>query len=91
MDLLFERYASPFLLLDEVIKQERLMDFIYELDLIKDDEKTFNVWLHKIDDQGYREFKESCKPKPTNNVSKEADLEAVIKNSNDILNSFIPS
>lgn len=89
MDLLFNRYASPYLLLDEIISQNRLVEFINELGYIKDDEKTFDVWLHKVEDKTFDEFKESLrsKPKPNNKVN----LEAAIKNSKNILNNFVPT
>lgn len=92
MDLLFNRYASPYLILDEIIGQGRLLEFIYELDEIREEEKNRELWLSKFkifSDIEYHDFIKSLKPKiKTNNKS---NLEAAIKISNDMLNNFQPS
>ena len=90
MDLLFKRYANPYLILDEVIEQERLVEFVYELDLIKQDEKIFDIWLHKIYDKDYVDYKESCMPKTKPKISND-NLEAAVKNSKEMLINFVPS
>ena len=89
MDLLFRRYASPFLLLDGMLETGRFSDYVLKFIDIQNDEKIYNLWLHKCYDKSYAEFKdqvtESAKP------ADPVDLEATIRESEDILKSFIPA
>ena len=88
MDLLFSKYASPYLLLDQVIEEKRLMEFIYMLYETKQEKELTDIWLHKVFDKNYIDFKEGLKPriKPSNN-----SLKATIKKSYNMLNKFSPS
>ena len=93
MDLLFKRYANPFLLLNQVISQKRLVDFIYELSEIKKEEDTFETWLKKytiLNDIQYHEYKAKVDEisKPKDESSNEQNLEAAFKNTFNILDSF---
>ena len=89
MDLLFQRYASPYLLLNEVIAQKRLVEFLHELGQIKRESELENIWLHKVFNQSYSDFKNACNVQSVENSSKK--LKAAIINSREMLNSFIPS
>lgn len=90
MDLLFHRYASPFLLLDTYIEQGRLFDFIIEFFNIRNDEMTWDVWLHKIYDQSYEDFKNSIDGiQESREITKE-QVETTIKDSQNILINFSP-
>ena len=53
MDLLFRRYASPFLLLDEVIKNNRLSEFVAEVMKSENERQTWEFYLHKVFDKSY--------------------------------------
>lgn len=88
MDLLFSKYASPYLLLDQVIEEKRLCEFIREFANAKRENDLIDVWLHKVYDKTYKDFKDSLtKPKkPTKEI-----IKATIENSHNILNGFIPS
>ena len=93
MDLLFKRYANPFLLLNQVISQKRLVDFIYELSEIKKEEDTFETWLNKysiFNDIQYHEYKAKVDEfsKPKDESSKPYNLEAAFKNTFNILDKF---
>ena len=57
MDLLFKRYANPFLLLDNMITTGRFLEFILELIDIQNDEKIHDVWIHKVFDKSFDDFK----------------------------------
>ena len=90
MDLLFKKYASPFLLLDSYISQGRLFEFILEFFKIRDEETTWEVWLYKVHDQSFEDFKESLKGIKDNKEFTKEQLETTVTNSKDILSSFSP-
>ena len=90
MDLLFKKYASPFLLLDSYISQGRLFEFILEFFKIRDEETTWEVWLYKVHDQSFDDFKESLKGIKDNQEFTKEQLETTLTNSKDILLSFSP-
>lgn len=88
MDLLFKRYANPYLFLDEIIEQQRFTEFIITFLEQKREDELIDVWLHKVHNKSYLEFKNSV-----TNVKKldGQNLKAIISNSNNMLNGFIPS
>lgn len=86
MDLLFSRYASPFLLLDNYIQTGRFLEFVLKLIDINNDEKIYDVWIHKVYDQSYEDFKESINSK--NEKMDECKIETTINESRNILNDF---
>lgn len=90
MDLLFKRYASPFLLLDSYIEQCRLFDFVIEFFNIRNEEMTWEVWLHKVYDKSFDEFKNSIDTMEYNEFSKE-QIETTVKDSHNILIEFNPN
>ena len=91
MDLLFHRYASPFLLLDTYIEQGRLFDFVIEFFNIRNDEMTWDVWLHKVYDQSFEEFKKSMNEIQENKEATKEQVETTIKGSKNILINFNPN
>ncbi|MCI5617902.1 MAG: hypothetical protein SO047_02630 [Ruminococcus bovis] len=88
MDLLFKRYASPFLLIEQMIAINSFSDFVTKLINLNDEDILWEFFLHKyMGEQSYSEWKESLESKE---VSAE-EAEKIISNSFDILNSFEPS
>ena len=92
MDLLFSRYASPFLLLDQMILTDRFSAFVSELLRIRNEEKDeqtlWEFFLHKVFDKSYAEFlRETKQPSPAETVSRD-ELEATVRHSFDILDGF---
>ena len=63
MDLLFTRYASPFLLLDQLILTNSLSGYIDDLFTIISEEKQeqtmWEFFLHKVYDKTWKEFCEN--------------------------------
>lgn len=86
MDFLCKRYGgSPFFILDRYLEQNRLSEFIYEVWSIHNEEEIFDIWLHKVDDKSYQDFRDSLiPPKP---ISKE-EVAKTIEDSTKILNGF---
>ena len=99
MDLLFKRYASPFSLLDQMIQLNRLSEFVTSLINTTEEEKLWQMYLGMLsnpmyeNDVTFNEFKEkalksSSKEKPKKMTDKE--IEATIKHSRELFNSFKP-
>ncbi|WP_195547818.1 hypothetical protein [Holdemania sp. 1001095H_141210_F2] len=90
MDLLFKRYANPFLLLDNMITTGRFLEFILELIDIQNDEKIHDVWIHKVFDKSFDDFKKLVfESKEIADVDNQ-NVETTIKESFEILNNFNP-
>lgn len=90
MDLLFKRYASPFLLLDRYIEQGNLYEFIKELIEIHNEDEMYKLWLLKVHDKSYQEFTDEIKANQEQEF-KPGQIETTINNSKDILNNFNPN
>lgn len=86
MDLLFKRYASPFTLLDEVIRNRQLCEFVKMLSVEVDNDQLWEFFLHKVSGQTFAEFKSSLR---VETVSTE-DLETTVCTSYDIIQNFKP-
>ena len=91
MDLLFSRYASPFVLLDTFLLTNSLSDFIDDMfKLINEERKEKTQWeffLHKVYDKTWKEFIDEIN---ISNEEKEIDLGATLKKSKNMLKNFTP-
>ena len=91
MDLLFKRYASPFVLLDNLILTSSSYAFINDLLKFINEEKEEQIrwefFLHKVFDKSWKEF---CDEVSQPIDDKEIDLGATVKKSKDMLNNFTP-
>ena len=92
MDLLFKRYASPFVLLDNLILTNSLSNFINDFyTFIHDDIEDKAQWeyfLHRVFDMSFEDYLE--KIKKSNEKSEDVDLNATVKKSFDMLQTFTP-
>lgn len=96
MDLLFTEYASPFVLLDEVIPSGMFCEF---LDTFQDkviERQRWDYFIHKLppwDETTWEEFNNKLDMQNGNQkiqtASKE-QLETTVSNSFDILQNFNP-
>ena len=86
MDFLCKRYGgSPFFILDRYLEQHRLSEFIYEIWSIHNEEEIYEIWLHKVDDKSYQDFRDSLiPPKPVN----KEEVAKTIEDSTNILKGF---
>lgn len=87
MDLLFHRYASPFLLLDQLIPTGDLSDFISTIWEIREEEMQWQYFLSKVFDKSFEDFKETMKQQPG---MTQKEIETTIKDSMSMMNTFIP-
>ena len=86
MDLLFKRYASPFLLLNTMIDSERFSDFVSKLFEFYNEEISWEYYLHKVFDKSFKEFMKpqgNNSTKPQEKIS-QSELEATINQSKNI-------
>lgn len=94
MDLVFKRYSSPFLLLDNLIENGRFLEFIIDLLDMYEEEQIYELWLHKCFDKSYEEFKKGLKKQETDveEVQSMDDerIGSIINDSFEILNNFKP-
>lgn len=88
MDLLFEKMANPFVLIDELLLNGDFFDWVLEFINEENDRQFWEVWLHKIFDKSFEDFKNSIMQ--TNQIDDE-QLETTVMNSKSILNGFIPN
>ncbi len=84
MDLLFKRYASPFVFMDTLLQMRRFSEFVDELVTQVADEREWDFFLHKVFDRSFDDFKRQITPqKPVN-------LDTTVQNSFDMLQGFKP-
>jgi hypothetical protein len=96
MDLLSQRYASPFLILDEFIRLHQLHDFTLEIFGIIAEEKThearWQYYLHKVFDISFEEFVRRCEqPQNQDSGMTHEEIGNVINQSKLMLEGFNPS
>ena len=97
MDLLAQRYASPFLMLDEFIRLQQLHNFVIEILKTIAEEKVhearWNVWLHKVfSDMSFEEYVRLCE-QPQQQQEQgmtHEEIGNVINNSKLMLEGFVP-
>lgn len=87
MDLVFHRYSSPFLLLDQIVDNDELSEFVTMLWDVTEEEREWEYFLAKVFDKSFSDFRESVKPQPS--ISSE-ELKATVSESLNMINSFIP-
>lgn len=88
MDLLFEKMANPFVLIDELLLNGDFFDWVLEFIDEENDRQFWEVWLHKVFDKSFEDFKNSIMQ--TNQIDDE-QLETTVMDSKSILNGFIPN
>lgn len=94
MDLLYQRYASPFSFMDGMIQTGRFSEFVESLVKTVNEEREekaqWEFWLHKVWDGTYEKFKEEIKNNKENLSMSKRTIETTIQNSMDILKNFNP-
>lgn len=94
MDLLFKRYADPFSLLNGMIQTGRFCEFIRaffeKVQNEREEQTSWEYFLHKVWEGSFTEFKESMDNDKKNQELSELDMETTVKNSMDILKNFKP-
>lgn len=95
MDLLYQRYASPFSFIDGVIRSGSFTDFVFDFVKMVVDEREekfrWEVWLHRVWDCSYEDFKKELENDKKNQQMSKSDFEATITDSLNILENFNPT
>jgi hypothetical protein len=96
MDLLSQRYASPFLILDDFIRLQQLHEFVYEVLKKISEEKVhearWQYYLHRVYDMSFEEYVRRCEqPQKADKDMTHEEIGTVINDSRKILEGFIPS
>lgn len=100
MDRLFKRYSSPMLLLDQMIRTGRFEEFVNEFVAInneeteqqnkeQEDKLLWDIWLHRIFDKSFAEFKNSLNQEEKAAPTPE-ELKSIAMDSKTILAGFVP-
>ena len=94
--MLFQRYASPMVILDKMIQARRLTEFIREFVKIRnqelEDQTRWEFWLHKVFDMTFKEFlSKTEQAEETEEVLPDEVLQATVLESMGIINGFCPS
>ncbi len=95
MDLLYQRYASPFSFIDGYLQTGRFDEFVVELvttvNKEKEEDATWNFYLHKVSSEvSYQDFvAELENDKQIQNMTEE-DKAKSINIAMSILNNFNP-
>lgn len=95
MDMIFQRYACPYELMDGMIASCRFNEWISEIVNLHNDEEVekaqWEFFLHKVFDMSYEQYKEDCKLNQQRQVAdQEFDFEATFNNSKNMLEGFVP-
>ena len=89
---MFKRYSNPFSLFDELIESNQFNDFIVTLNTKYIEDLEYELWLHKVYDKSFEEFKKdiSISRDAQAGYMNEDDVKATVKKSNEILSNFTP-
>ena len=81
--MVFQRYASPFLCIDQFIEFGKFSEFVAMLYEKENEERLWQFYLHKVDGKSFDEFKVEFMPVPIQ--PKTVDTKKVIEQSIQIL------
>ena len=77
----------------QMIRMRRFEEFVMQLVEMHNDEmedkSMWEVWLHKIFDKSFAEFRDDITEKNTAAPTQE-ETESIVQESYDLLNSFVP-
>lgn len=94
MDLLYQRYASPFSFMDGMIQTCRFCEFVSSFVKTVNEEKEnqldWEFWLHKVYEGTFAEFKENIEINKQNQSMSKRTIETTVQDSINILNNFNP-
>lgn len=91
MDLLFKRYASPFLLVDQMILTGQFSEFVSKVVEMDADDELWKFFLHKVDGQSFNDWKASLNDTGLKSKMSDEQIETTINDSYSILNGFEPT
>lgn len=89
MDLLHHRYASPFLLIDQFILVSGFSGWIDGFLRLYNQDLLWQVWLYKISEQGWLDFKTMYENAPqTPSGGSSVSVETIVAGSFESIQNF---
>lgn len=89
MDWLFARYANPFSFIDGMIRTNRFSEFVSSfvqtIQTEKEDDTSWQFFLHKVMDESYAEFRERLKVRTEHKTMSVRTIETTVNESMRIL------
>ena len=94
--MLFQRYASPMIILDRMIQTGRFLEFVCEFIRLRneelEDQTKWEFYLHKVFDMTYQDYLAQAGGTAETGDDMTPDaLQSTVKESMGIINSFCPS
>ena len=94
--MLFQRYASPMVILDRMIQTGRFLEFVCEFIRLRneelEDQTKWEFYLHKVFDMTYQDYlAQTGGTAETGDDMTPDALQSTVKESMGIINSFCPS
>lgn len=94
--MLFQRYASPMVILDKMILTGRLFDFVCEFIQIRneelEDQTRWEFYLHKVFNMDFKDYlAQTAGTTGTDETMTTDALESTVKESMGIIADFCPS
>lgn len=93
IDLLFHRYADPMKLLDLMIRNHQLLDFIRNtvgtINKEQEEKTIWELWLHKVSEETYGDFKDRIRNGEKSQTNAR-QLTETVNRSFEMLNRFTP-
>lgn len=92
LDTLSVRYGCPFFILDEFIQLGQLQEFLKDITQIiyeeKEERVKWEVYLHKVFNQTYRDFIDGIERTKQNENVTDEELVNITKSSRNIMSGF---
>lgn len=88
--MVFKKYASPFLLLDNYIKTNRLLEFVLNFIDKDNEERVYDIWLHKVHDKTYEDFKNEVMTQSKVQATTKEEMSVVVNKNMNLLEDFKP-
>lgn len=94
--MLFQRYASPMVIVDKMILTGRFSEFVQEFVTIRNkeliDQTRWEFWLHKVFNMSFDEYLGAAENNAGNEEVLSADeMKETVKDSLGIIKDFCPS
>lgn len=86
-----KRYPTPEFTLDVVIANHRLLAFINQMLEETEHEEIYGVWLHKVYDKNFNDFKNQVYSRAKASTTTDNQKANTIKDSFSILENFAPT
>lgn len=94
MDLLFKRYASPFLFVESMIQTGRFSEFVDEfvrtINSENEEQMNWDFYLHKVQEGSFKDFVDELETNNQNQGMTQEAIESTVQQTMDILNNFNP-